>query len=214
MNRLAHTLLLVFSFLVLSVAHSLEIDLGKKWNGFSDDLQTLPIIHSDQSLSDNPKGTVIVFVSQKCPCSNSHRSEIESIQKAFRELNFLLLHSDAKELPEEVIAHFSSWPFEVRRDQGQRLANRLGAHKTPHAFFITANDKLIYRGGLTDSQKLESAKSFFLRDYLTRFLKNGQKNPKEVRSLGCAIARSGEYANWPETVFTQIGQSNSGEKTQ
>jgi hypothetical protein len=139
------------------------------------------------------KGTVIAFLSSRCPCSNSHIPVLNQLNGEFSEAGFKFIgvHSNANEEFEEASQYFKSskLQFSVIEDQDSKIADQLGAYKTPHIFVISPKLEILYQGGIDDSKLAETAKRPFLKNALTA-IKNGQEPPeKRARALGCEIQR-------------------------
>ena len=142
-------------------------------------------------ISPGKKGTVVVFLSSKCPCSDSHLPVLKQLSADFRDFNFVAVHSNADEAPESTKAYFAAakLAFPVLQDENLRLANDLRANKTPHAFVLSPEGKVLYRGGVTSSANAPDAKRQYLRDTLRELSEGKALSQSETRTLGCVIAR-------------------------
>jgi hypothetical protein len=136
-------------------------------------------------------GTVVVFMSAKCPCSNSHVGVIKKLAAEFKDFNFVAVHSNSDESIEQAKNYFTaaSLPFPVIEDRGDKLADEYRALKTPHAFLIAANGKTLFKGGVTNSHEGESAEKNYLREALADVQVGRPVKEAEARTLGCAISR-------------------------
>lgn len=138
------------------------------------------------------KGLVIVFVSAKCPCSNSHIAELKSLSQDYPDFNFVGVHSNMDEPSDVTKTYFTqeALPFAVVQDDHAKIADQFKALKTPHAFVIQADGKIVYQGGVSSSKTFKKAEHKFLRQALEN-LHAGQAVAKpEGRALGCSIARN------------------------
>ena len=144
-----------------------------------------------------PKGSVIVFMSAKCPCSNSHVEELKSLQKEYPDYGFVAVHSNTDESKEETEQYFkeAGLPFPVIQDTGAKIAGEFKALKTPHAFLVSPSGETLYKGGLSNSKDCRKADRKFLREALTDLAQGHPVKTPEGRTLGCAIAR-GEKHVW------------------
>lgn len=143
--------------------------------------------------SKGEKGTVVVFLSAKCPCSKSHEAPLKELQTEYSKagFQFVAINSNANEGEAESKKHFQAagLGMSVLRDAKAEIADRFGALKTPHVFVVSADSKLIYQGGIDDSSDASEAKKHYLKDVLIS-LKSGQEPKlKEARALGCQIRR-------------------------
>ena len=137
------------------------------------------------------KGSVVVFLSARCPCSNSHIELLKNWAEEFKDFSFVAVHSNADEDLKMSQSYFKNagLPFAVIDDRQGRLADRFKALKTPHAFIMDAAGSIRYRGGITNSNHGETAKRQFLREALSD-INTGQKvKTAETRTLGCLISR-------------------------
>ena len=144
------------------------------------------------SVVPGPKGLVVVFLSSRCPCSNSHLNELKDLAKHYSQFNFVGVHSNLDESHDISQMYFqnAALPFPVIEDRELELANELHALKTPHAFVIAANGKILYQGGVTDSRDAGSADRHYLRDALDEVNRGRSVETPQARTLGCIISRS------------------------
>jgi peroxiredoxin len=144
-----------------------------------------------------PKGTVVVFLSAKCPCSNSHIGVLKNLASEFKDFAFVGVHSNVDESPEVSKEYFknANLPFSVIQDPKAKIADAYKASKTPHAFLVAADGTVKYKGGVTDSKNGGAAESQYLREALTELQNGKEVSRPEGRTLGCAISR-GEKFVW------------------
>ena len=139
----------------------------------------------------NLKGTVISFLSSKCPCSNSHLTHLMNLKKKFPQFLFFGIHSNKKQKEKDVRSFFlkKGLSFPLLLDSSLELANSFRAIKTPHTFVINKKGKLLFHGGITNSVSFKFATKFYLEEALTKI---NNKEPLEkvyARAIGCSIAR-------------------------
>jgi len=148
-------------------------------------------------ISPKEKGTVLVFLSAKCPCSHSHTEILKNLSSEFRYFAFYAVHSNSDEPQELAKSYFKALDlnFPILNDQSGFLADKFKALKTPHAFVLSPRGEIIYKGGVTNSSDGKSARVHFLKEVLTDI--NSNKPPRifEGRTLGCVISR-GEKNVW------------------
>ncbi|HWU43975.1 MAG TPA: redoxin family protein [Bdellovibrio sp.] len=139
------------------------------------------------------KGSVVVFLSAKCPCSGSHEVVLNDLAKEYPDFIFVGVHSNADEDKTITKNHFAEakLSFPVLQDSRSAWANQLGALKTPHAFVFNPKGELLYQGGVTDSHVGPAAKKTFLKDVLSDIQSGKAPRMKEGRALGCFIQREG-----------------------
>ncbi len=141
--------------------------------------------------SVNKKGLVVVFLSAKCPCSNSHVGEITQLSKDFHEFNFVAVHSNKDESIEKSKEYFanSKLPIPIIQDDENKIADDFKALKTPHVFVVLADGKIAYQGGVSDSNNFAESHKKYLREALTDIHDNKPVRTPEGRTLGCSIPR-------------------------
>lgn len=137
------------------------------------------------------KVTVVVFMSAKCPCSNSHVSVLKKIADQHKDFQFVVVHSNADETAKDSAEYFkkANLPFAVIQDDDAKIADQFKAFKTPHAFVVNTKGEILYQGGVTDSSNGESASKNFLGDALNQIAENKPVLVAQGRTLGCVISR-------------------------
>lgn len=137
------------------------------------------------------RALVAVFVSAKCPCSNSHIGELSQLAKDFPDFSFVAIHSNADEPAEMSMAYFKkvNLPFPVIEDPQQKWADAFRALKTPHAFVVSASGELLYAGGVSNSNQFAEADRKLLREALEDIQLGKDVRTPKGRALGCMISR-------------------------
>ncbi len=171
---------------------SADVDLTKLSNGLSGiDLRTgqkIQIQWDSVSL-----GTVIAFLSVKCPCSNSHEEALNVLAKDFEKsgFQFIGVHSNFDEDVDQARKHFnqSKFSFPVLQDSEAEIAIQFGALKTPHAYIVGRDKKILFEGGVDNSRMVQNATEHYLKDALTAIRDGNNSYRKSVRVVGCVISR-------------------------
>jgi thioredoxin-related protein len=147
--------------------------------------------------AEGKKGIVVVFLSAKCPCSDSHVVEIKSLHKDYPEFSFVVVNSNTDETDELAQQYFKRVGFEfpVIKDKSLELADRYKAFKTPHAFVMNKDGKVLYQGGVSSSRQFATADRKYLREALANIHDDKSVAMEEGRTLGCVITR-GEKNVW------------------
>lgn len=142
--------------------------------------------------SEKIKASVVVFLSAKCPCSESHETKLTELAQTFPEFDFIGVHSNADEPLSEAQTYFSTraLPFPVLQDKETKIADRFGALKTPHAYVVGPRGECLYSGGVDDSKDANRAKDHFLKSALEAIRAGQSPKIKNARTLGCVIKRS------------------------
>ncbi len=146
------------------------------------------------TVRDSARGTVIVFLSAKCPCSASHELKLAELFTQFssKGFQFIGIHSNSDESFDLSSRHFAEahLPFPVIEDERSHIANSLGALKTPHVFVVNPDGKVLFQGGVDDSHIAQSAQKQYLKEALSAIFQGKAPSKQEVRTLGCIIKRS------------------------
>lgn len=147
--------------------------------------------------SQSKKGLVVVFLSAKCPCSNSHVQEVKELSLQHPDFQFVAVHSNVDEDLELTQPYFekAQFSFPVIQDKKTEIADQLKALKTPHAFIYLADGTKAYEGGVSNSKDCERADRLYLREALQDLQAQKPVRTPEGRTLGCVISR-GEKNVW------------------
>lgn len=141
------------------------------------------------------KGTVVLFLSARCPCSHSHLGEIQNLAKAFgSEFQFVGVHSNANETSPEDKSYFQKQglKFPVIRDERAQIADFFKAAQTPHVFVLSKSGEVLYQGGVDNSRSVDRADEHYLRMALEEASHDRDVRVKQGRVLGCVIGRPTE----------------------
>jgi peroxiredoxin len=143
------------------------------------------------SMVKQSRGTVVVFLSARCPCSNSHVALIKKMYSEFSDFTFVGIHANANESIEESRKYFkeNAFQFPVLEDVKSALADHFKAFKTPHVFVVDNSGQVIYKGGITNSSVAADSDRNYLREALEDIRKGQAVRTPEGRTLGCAISR-------------------------
>ena len=95
------------------------------------------------------KGTLLIFISTSCPYSNAYNERMEALHRDYsaRGLPVVGLNANRNESVEEIREHArkNGLSFTILKDEGNRLADYLGASVTPEAL-PTAEPMSIQKG--------------------------------------------------------------------
>jgi len=148
--------------------------------------------HSLASLKGK-NGTVIIFIATKCPVSNAYNDRMEKVFEDYKAkgINVVGINSNSTEPAAEVKSHAAEkgLKFTILKDDGNKIADRLGAFATPEAYVLDAKGKLVYHGRIDNSQKVEGITSEDLRDALNEMLAGKAVTKTGGAAFGCTIKR-------------------------
>lgn len=152
-----------------------------------------------QDFEKDTSGTkALVFLSQACPCSNSHIEHLGELQKKFPQVPIYGVITDRRGRDEErsrVDSYFLDPKIKIRiiEDAEMTLVKNYGALKTPHVTLLTKDSKGIYQkvyeGGVTNDRHFESATIKYLQENLEMLSAKNIVKHTTGHSLGCYIRR-------------------------
>jgi peroxiredoxin len=149
--------------------------------------------HSLASL-EGKKGTVLLFISVQCPVSNAYNERMEKLAQDYKAkgINVIGINSNVAEDAAAVKAHAgeNKLTFTILKDPGNKIADRLGATKTPEAYFVSADNKLLYHGRIDNSRDAAGVNSSELRDALDLTLAGKPVEKTTAVAFGCTIKRA------------------------
>ena len=157
---------------------------------------TLPdadgVNHSLKSLMGK-KGAVIIFVATKCPVSNAYNDRMEKVYEDYQAkgISVVGINANSTEPAAEVKSHAAEkgLKFAILKDDGNKIADRLGANHTPEAYVIDASGKLVYHGRIDNAQNTANITSNDLRDTLDAILAGKPVAKTTSMAFGCSIKR-------------------------
>jgi peroxiredoxin len=117
---------------------------------------------------------------------------MQDLAKDFPDFEFVGIHSNVDEDLETSKTYFEQKKlvFPVIQDRNAQIADQFKAFKTPHAFVLSSEGKILYQGGVTNSAQFSRANKKFLREALEDIRSKKDIRTPEGRTLGCVIARS------------------------
>jgi peroxiredoxin len=138
-------------------------------------------------------GTVLIFVSTQCPVSNMYNERMQKLVEDYKAkgVSVVGINSNKEETPDRIRSHAAEkgLSFTILKDAGNRVADRLGATRTPEAFFLDAQNRLVYHGALDNAQNPVMVNTHHLRNALDAVLAGKPVERPEVKAFGCTIKR-------------------------
>ena len=149
--------------------------------------------HSLKSLKGK-NGTVLIFISVQCPVSNAYNERMEKLAADYKAKGIAVIgvNANSSEDAGAVKAHATEkgLTFTILKDPGNKLADKLGATRTPEAYFLDPNNKLLYHGRIDNSQNPAAIESSDLRTALDAALAGKPIEKTEAKAFGCTIKRA------------------------
>ncbi|MBD0369328.1 MAG: thioredoxin family protein [Pyrinomonadaceae bacterium] len=148
--------------------------------------------HSLSSLKGK-NGTALIFIGVQCPVSNAYNERMEKLAQDYkaRGINVIGINANSTESVTEVKAHASSHnlTFTILKDNGNKIADALGAGHTPEAYLLDTGNKIVYRGRIDNARNSASVTSSELRDAMEAVLAGKPVAKSSVPAFGCSIKR-------------------------
>jgi peroxiredoxin len=148
--------------------------------------------HSLKSLMGK-NGAVVIFIATKCPVSNAYNDRMEKLAEDYKAkgINVIGINSNNTEPSAEVKSHAAEkgLKFAILKDDGNKIADRLGATRTPEVYVLDASMKLVYHGRIDNSQKVEAITSNDVREALDELLAGKPVSKTGGAAFGCTIKR-------------------------
>ncbi|MEK6333747.1 MAG: thioredoxin family protein [Acidobacteriota bacterium] len=149
--------------------------------------------HSLNSLKGK-NGTVFIFVATRCPVSNAYNERMEALAQDYKAkgINLVGINSNVSEPAAEVKTHAADkhLTFTILKDEDNKIADRFGAAKTPEAYVLDANNKLVYHGRIDNAQNPANITANDLRDALDEVVAGKQVSKTGGVAFGCSIKRT------------------------
>lgn len=139
------------------------------------------------------RATVILFVSALCPVSNAYNDRMSALFRDYsgKGVQFAFVNANQNESAADVSAHSRSaaFPFSVLKDNGNALADRLGAQLTPEVFVLDRAGTVVYHGAIDDHKNEARIKTHATRDAIEALLEGRPVDLAELKAFGCTIKR-------------------------
>lgn len=139
---------------------------------------------------EDEKLAVVVFLSATCPCSDSHVEHLNNLSAKYPKIKFYGFHSNQDQNSKLGLEYFQKkkMKFPVWRDEKAKVADKLGALKTPHVF-ILKNEEVLYSGPVSDKSNFSKSERHYLEEFLVANAAGTKFEAPTKRPLGCYIAR-------------------------
>ena len=139
-------------------------------------------------------GTVLIFIATRCPVSNAYNERMEKLYEDYkaRGISVVGINSNSTESSDDIKAHASTnnLTFTILKDKGNKIADLLGAERTPEVYLLDASNKLVYRGRIDNARNSTSVSTNDLRDAIDAVLAGKPVAKTSVPAFGCSIKRA------------------------
>src|SRR5947209_14206407 len=139
-------------------------------------------------------GTVLIFIATRYPVSNGYNERMKKLAEdyAAHGVSVIGINANSTEPAAEVKSHAAEkhLTFAILKDNGNRVADRLGAQHTPEAFLLDASNKLVYHGRIDNPLNPANVTANDLRDAIDSILACKPVAKSEAKAFGCSIKRA------------------------
>jgi peroxiredoxin len=149
----------------------------------------------EQTLSSvkGTNGTVLIFISVQCPISNAYNERMKKLAQdyAAKGINVVGINANSTEAVGAVKKHAAEhgFTFTILKDEGNKIADQLGAQHTPEAYLLDASGKLVYHGRIDNQKNVGMVSSNDLRDAIDATLAGKPVVKTTALAFGCSIKR-------------------------
>jgi thiol-disulfide isomerase/thioredoxin len=143
------------------------------------------------------KVLAVIFWCNHCPYVRAWEDRVIALQREYagRGVRFVLINSnDPQKYPEDAFprmqerARLKAYPFPYLFDEGQEVARRYGATRTPEVFLFDADRTLRYHGAPDDNfEDPRAVRQHYLRDAVEAVLANRNPPLAQTPPRGCTI---------------------------
>lgn len=149
--------------------------------------------HSLASLKGK-NGSVLIFIAVQCPVSNAYNERMAKLAQDYqsRGIAVIGINANVTESAGDVKSHATAHNlnFPILKDTNDKIADKLGATRTPEAYLLDSNNKLLYHGRIDNSKELAGVSSNELRDALDAMLAGKPIAKPTAMAFGCSIKRA------------------------
>src|SRR5689334_4051436 len=135
--------------------------------------------------------TVVIFISTKCPISNSYNDRMNAVYKDYtdRGVRFAFVNANSNEPLSEIEEHAraNQFAFKVYKDVNNVLADQFGATVTPEVYVFDKDGVLQYHGQVDDATNEARVRVRGFRNALDAVLAGKPIELKESKAFGCTI---------------------------
>jgi len=147
-----------------------------------------------KELLGKSKAVVVIFDATKCPYAKGYKERVAKMGKEYgaKGVTFVTINSNKTEPAAEVAedAQKHGFAFPVLKDEGNEVADRYGAQKTPEVYVLDPKGTLLYRGRIDETHDdPKNVKSPDLINALEAILAGKPVPAAETKAFGCTIKR-------------------------
>ena len=141
----------------------------------------------------NSKAIVLIFISTECPVSNAYNTRMADLynQYSSKDITIIGINSNRAESVEDIKEHAAehNFGFPILKDEGNKIADKLGAAVTPETYLLNNNFEILYHGRIDDSRDIKSVSEKDLANALDEVLSGKKVSKTDTKAFGCSIKR-------------------------
>src|SRR5215217_894278 len=193
---LASLFVITGSMSVIGVRAAGEVPAAPAIGATIEDFTLADVDNKDHSLKSlmGKNGAVLIFIAVQCPVSNAYNERMAQLAQDYKAkgINVIGINSNVAEDAAAVKAHAADhkFTFTILKDPSNKIADRLGASVTPEAYFLDANNKLLYHGRIDNARNAAQIETSDLRNALDAALAGKAIEKTEAKAFGCSIKRA------------------------
>ncbi|HVJ85496.1 MAG TPA: redoxin domain-containing protein [Caulifigura sp.] len=167
----------------------------------------------EYKLSEYEKQPVIVvaFLGVECPLAKQYSIRLQELAKEFADkgVTFLGVDANSQDAPTEIAAFVrrQGLEFPMLIDAGCKLAEKLGATRTPEVVVLDQNRAVRYRGRIDDQFQIgvvrDKAERQELRDAVDALLAGKPILVAETQPIGCLIGKPAAPTDKPTVTWSK-----------
>src|SRR6185369_14000436 len=190
------SILLVLVFVIAGAALAGEVPAPPAIGSTIEEFSLPDVDGTERSLKSlaGKNGSVLIFISVQCPVSNAYNERMAKLAQDYsaKGISVIGINANDTESAADVKAHAAEkhLTFAILKDPGNKIADRLAANATPEAYFLDANNKLLYHGRIDDSRDAARVSSSDLRNAIDEALAGKPILKPTAKAFGCTIKRA------------------------
>ncbi|QDU99049.1 thioredoxin family protein [Lignipirellula cremea] len=144
------------------------------------------------------KLVALVFLGTECPLAKLYGPRLADLHKTYADqgVAFVGVNANAQDSITELTAYAQKHaiPFPLLKDPGNRVADQIGAERTPEVFLLDQDRKIRYHGRIDDQYGVgysrDHAQRRDLAEAIQELLAGKQVSVPETAPIGCFIGRT------------------------
>jgi peroxiredoxin len=143
------------------------------------------------------RATVVCFLGAECPLVKLYSPRLATFSKEFsgQGVRFVAVNSNRQDTLDDIKSYLSQHPlpFPLVRDEGNVVADKYGATRTPEVFLLDSQMQIVYRGRIDDQYEpginRPVANHHDLRNAIEQILSGKPVEVAMTQPVGCMIGK-------------------------